>query len=204
MELRKLDFEGVEKLILGKLKTELPTGLHYHSIEHTLDVKEAAERLAEMENINGHDKVLIKTAALCHDLGFIKTYDGHEKASAKCAKDFLPDYGYTTEDIKKIEGMILATEIPQKPKNQLEEIIADADLDYIGRDDIFLIGQRLQYEWKLFGRISTLKEWHEIQLNFLRNHSYFTKSAKKLREDKKQENIKEIEKLMCIEKKIPH
>ncbi|RLD56752.1 MAG: phosphohydrolase [Bacteroidetes bacterium] len=200
MELRQLDFEGVEKLILNKLKTELPTGLHYHSIDHTLDVKLAAERLAEMENINGHDKELIKTAALFHDLGFIKTYDGHEKVSAKCAHDILPDFGYDAEDIKQIEGMILATEIPQSPKTQLEKIMADADLDYIGRDDIFLIGQRLQYEWKLYGKISTLKEWHEIQLNFLKNHSFFTESAKKLRENKKQENIKEIEKLMCIKK----
>lgn len=200
MELRKLDFKGVEKLVLKKLKTELPTGLHYHSIYHTLDVKEAVERLAEMENINGHDKTLLKTAALFHDLGFIKTYDGHEKASADCAKKILPDFGYQEEDIEQIEGMILATEIPQNPKNKLEKIIADADLDYIGRDDIFLIGQRLQYEWKLYGKISSLKEWHEIQLNFLRNHSFFTESAKKLRESKKQENIKEIEKLMCIKK----
>ncbi len=200
MELRKLDFKGVEKLVLKKLKTELPTGLHYHSIYHTLDVKEAVERLAEMENINGHDKTLLKTAALFHDLGFIKTYDGHEKASADCAKKILPDFGYQEEDIEQIEGMILATEIPQNPKNKLEKIIADADLDYIGRDDIFLIGQRLQYEWKLYGKISSLKEWHEIQLNFLKNHSFFTESAKKLRENKKQENIKEIEKLMCIKK----
>lgn len=200
MELRKPDFEGVEKLVLKKLKTELPTGLHYHSIEHTLDVKEAVERLSEMENINGHDKLLLITAALFHDIGFIRTYDGHEKVSAECAKKFLPDFGYSTKDINQIEGMILATQIPQSPKTKLEEIIADADLDYIGRDDIFLIGQRLQYEWKLYGKISTLKEWHEIQLSFLKSHSFFTKSAIKLRESKKQENIKEIEKLMCIKK----
>ena len=200
MELKKPDFGGVEKLVLKKLKTELPTGLHYHSVDHTLDVKESVERLAEMENINGHDRILLKTAALFHDLGFIKTYDGHEKVSAECARDILPGFGYSKEDIGQIEGMILATEIPQSPKNQLEKIMADADLDYIGRDDIFLIGQRLQYEWKLYGKISTLKEWHEIQLNFLKKHSFFTKAAIKLRETKKQENIKEIEKLMCVKK----
>jgi putative nucleotidyltransferase with HDIG domain len=200
MELKKLDFEGVERLVLKKLKTELPTGLHYHSLDHTMDVKEAAERLAEMENVNGHDLELIKTAALFHDLGFIQTYDGHEKVSAAYAREILPDFGYSPEDIKLIEGMILATEIPQSPKNQLERILADADLDYIGRDDLFLIGQRLQYEWKLCGKISSLREWHETQFAFLSNHSFFTKSAKKLRESKKQENIKEIKKLLCIEK----
>jgi putative nucleotidyltransferase with HDIG domain len=200
MELRQLDFEGVEKLVLKKLKTELPTGLHYHSIDHTLDVKEAAERLAKMENVNGHDLELLKTATLFHDLGFIETYDGHEKVSAAYAHEILPGFGYSTEDIKLIEGMILATEIPQNPKNHLEKIMADADLDYIGRDDLFLIGQRLQYEWKLYGKISSLREWHQIQLNFLKSHSFFTESAKKLRENKKQENINEIEKLMCVKK----
>ncbi|NOX46288.1 MAG: HD domain-containing protein [Chlorobi bacterium] len=200
MELKKLDFEGVEKLVLKKLKTELPTGLHYHSIDHTLDVKEAAERLAKMENINGHDLELLKTAALFHDLGFIKTYDGHEKVSAAYAHEILPGFGYSPKDIKLIEGMILATEIPQSPVSHLEKIMADADLDYIGRDDLFLIGQRLQYEWKLYGKISTLKQWHETQLGFLKAHSFFTESAKKLRKSKKQENIREIEKLLCIEK----
>ena len=96
--------------------------------------------------------------------------------------------------------MINSTEIPQSPETHLEMIIADADLDYIGRDDIFLIGQRLQYEWLKIGKISTLKEWHEKQLNFLKKHTYFTKSAKKLREKKKQENIQEIEELLCPKK----
>ena len=110
----------------------------------------------------------------------------------------LPRYGYTEEDIKKVQGMIKSTEIPQSPTNKLEEIIADADLDYLGRDDIYLIGQRLQYEWKMFGKISTLRQWHETQLSFLRKHSYFTESAKKLRNDKKEENIKDIEELLSI------
>lgn len=200
MELKQIDFEGVEQLVLKKLKTELPAGLHYHSVEHTMDVKEAAERLAKMENVNGHDLELLKTAALFHDLGFIQTYDGHEKVSAAFAQEILPDFGYSPEDIQQIEGMILATEIPQSPVSHLEKILADADLDYIGRDDLFLIGQRLQYEWKLRGKISTIRDWHETQLKFLQNHSFFTESAKKLRKSKKQENIKEIEKLLCIEK----
>jgi len=195
-----MDFEAAKYFVLNKLKNELDQELTYHSPNHTLDVIEAVERLAEMEGVNGKDVVLLKTAALFHDIGFLNTYDGHEKASISIARKVLPKYGYSEDDINKIEGMINSTEIPQSPETHLEMIMADADLDYIGRDDIFLIGQRLQYEWLKIGKVSTLKEWHEKQLDFLKKHKFFTKSAKKLRDKKKQENIREIEELLCPKK----
>jgi HD superfamily phosphodiesterase len=195
-----MNFEGVKKFVLNKLDKELKPELYYHSLDHTLDVLESVERLASMEKVNGTELQLLKTAALFHDLGFVVKYKGHEKESIKMAYEILPDYGYTKDEIEKIEGLILSTEIPQLPKNKLEMIMADADLDYIGRDDLFLIGQRLQYEWKVQGIISTIRDWHEKQLNFLKTHEYFTASAKKLRDAKKAENIKQLEELLCKKK----
>jgi uncharacterized protein len=92
--------------------------------------------------------------------------------------------------------MIRATKIPQNPQNHLDKILDDADLDYIGRDDMFVISQRLQYEWSRYGKLNSLRDWNEIQIDFLKNHHYFTKSAIKLREAKKQENIRELELLL--------
>jgi HD superfamily phosphodiesterase len=195
-----MDFEGAKKLIFEMLNTELDKNLHYHSTEHTRDVLEAATRLAEMEGVNGHDLELLKTAVIFHDIGFLKSYNNHEEASVKMAYELLPGFGYEKDDLKKIEGMIMSTQVPQKPSNLLEEIIADADLDYLGRDDVFLISQRLQYEWKLKGIITNLKEWHQKQLEFMKNHSYHTESAKKLRQEKKQQNIEELERLLCLKK----
>jgi len=195
-----MDFERAKKYIINKLHKELKPDLSYHSIDHTLDVLQAAIRGAEMEGVNGHDIELIKTAALFHDAGYTEIYEGHEKASVRLAYETLPEFGYTNKDIKLIEGMILCTEIPQHPSTHLEKIIADADLDYIGRDDLFLIGQRLQYEWKLHGKLSSLREWHEKQLEFLKNHKFYTESAKNLREEKKQQNIQELENLLYFKK----
>ena len=186
--------------MLGKLASDLNENLTYHCVDHTLDVLESAERLAKIEGVNGHDLQLIKTAALLHDLGFLESYMGHENISIRMAGELLPGYGYSEEDIKKIQGMIRSTQIPQNPTNKLEEILADADLDYLGREDLFLIGQRLQYEWKMHGFISTLKEWHEKQLAFLKAHKYHTDAAKELRTEKKKENIDEIERLLCLKK----
>jgi len=193
-----MDFEAVKKYVLERLKAELSETLTYHSVDHTLDVLDAAEKICKLEGVNGQDMCLVKTAALFHDLGFLETYDGHEDFSIKKAQEILPRYGFNDDNIKKIAGMINSTRIPQTPTNKLEEILADADLDYLGRDDLFLIGQRLQHEWKLLGKISSLREWHEKQLSLIRKNSYFTKSSKKLRNKKKQENIKEIESLLCI------
>ncbi len=191
-----MNYESVKEHIFQRLNEELDKNLAYHSIGHTKDVIRAAERLAKMENVNGRDLALLKTAALFHDVGFTRVYNGHEDASIQIARELLPRFGYTREDIDKIEGMIHSTRIPQNPTNHLEEIMADADLDYIGRDDLFMIGQKLQYEWQSMGIISNLREWHEKQLAFLKNHTYFTRSARQLREDKKQENIRELEDLL--------
>lgn len=192
-----MDFEAVKKYVLELLRTELNDNLTYHSIDHTIDVMEASERICEMEGVNGHDRSLVKTAALFHDLGFVEVYDGHEDLSIQKAGEILPRFGYNENDISKIAGMIRSTRIPQNPMNKLEEILADADLDYLGRDDLFIIGQRLQYEWKLLGKVSTIREWHEKQLQFLKSHHFFTESSKNLRNDKKKENIHELETLLC-------
>lgn len=195
-----MEFEDVKKHILNRLENELKEHLTYHCVEHTLDVLESAERLAQLEGVNGYDLELIKTAALLHDLGFVEVYQGHEEVSMRMASEMLPDFGYSEEDIQKIRGMIKSTEIPQSPSNKLEEILADADLDYLGREDLFLIGQRLQYEWKMHGFIDTIKEWHVKQLSFLKAHKYFTDSAKKLRIAKKARNIEELEELLGMKK----
>jgi predicted metal-dependent HD superfamily phosphohydrolase len=195
-----MNFEGVRNFVIEKLRRELNSNLYYHSLEHTLDVEKAVARLADLENVNGHEKYLLKTGALFHDLGFVETYDGHEDVSIRMAQEMLPEFGYNPSDIKIIQGLIKCTEIPQSPKNHLEKIMADADLDYLGRDDIFLTGQKLQYEWKLRGKVSSLREWHETQLKFIKNHNYFTPSAKKLREEGKQSNIQQLEILMCLKK----
>ncbi|MEZ5196275.1 MAG: HD domain-containing protein [Bacteroidales bacterium] len=195
-----MDFDGAKKYVFSRMKNELSRNLHYHSIDHTKDVMSAIEKLAEMENVSEHDKELLLTGALFHDLGFVITYDGHENASINLAQEILPGYEYTEDEIKIIEGLIRATEIPQTPTNHLEKIMSDADLDYLGRDDLFVIGQRLQYEWKLYGKVSTLRDWHKAQLEFLKKHKYFTDSARKIRDKKKEENILELEKLLCYKK----
>src|SRR5436309_16127441 len=70
----------------------------------------------------------------------------HERASAQIAAAILPNYGYTPAHIQAICGMIMATKLPQAPHTLLEQIVADADLDVLGRPDFVTRNQDLHTE----------------------------------------------------------
>ena len=187
-----VNYRKAERYIVKILRDELPDYLHYHNIAHMEDVCAAVERLAHMEGIKGEDLYLLKSAALYHDAGFTKQYDHNEPIGVEMAKDALPKFGYTEEQIQVVTELILVTQIPHQPKNHLEEIICDADLDYLGRDDFHEIADRLRRELKEQGKIDSDRAWDEIQVKFLSQHNYFTKSAILLRQKKKEKHIEEI------------
>lgn len=182
-------YADVKKFILGKLRKELPKHLSYHSVEHVKDVVNACKLLAKHENVKGENLKLLLTAALFHDSGFLVNAKEHEKLSCNIAKEHLPEYGYTEPQIEKICGMIMATKVPQKPHNHLEQIICDADLDYLGRDDFFTIGDKLFSELSMYGILSTENEWNKLQVKFLESHNYFTETAISLRQENKDKHL---------------
>lgn len=184
-----MQFEKVKKFILDKLKKDLPKNLTYHSLGHIKDVYKAAEDLAKLEKVTGDDLTILLTAVLFHDSGFLIQQKEHERVGCELAALYLPDFGYSDEQIVRISGLIMATRIPQTPNNKLEKIICDADLDYLGRDDFFKIGNYLFDELCMYGIISTENEWNKLQVRFLESHRYFTTSAKKLRKAKKDEHL---------------
>jgi predicted metal-dependent HD superfamily phosphohydrolase len=187
-----MKFKEARKFINAKLKKELPKNLSYHSLEHMKDVYAAAENIAGLEMITGDDLTLLLTAVLFHDSGFLINQKDHELLGCNIAKQYLPEFDYTPEQIKCICGLIMATRIPQTPHNKLEEIICDADLDYLGRDDFFSIGNKLYDELCMYGIISNEYEWNKLQVKFLESHHYFTASAIRLRKDNKNAHLSHI------------
>jgi ligand-binding sensor domain-containing protein/class 3 adenylate cyclase len=187
-----INYMKAERHIMQILETQLSPNLYYHSIRHTKDVVQAAERLALMEGITDEDLFLLKSAATYHDAGFVERYDANEEIGMRMAREILPKYGYTQEQIDVIDGLIKATEIPQSPKTLLQQIMCDADLDYLGRDDFHEIADLLRRELREHGKINSDRLWDEIQVKFLEQHTYFTKSAIKTRQAKKMKHLKEI------------
>lgn len=193
-----MEFENAKAFILSKLKTELAPNLYYHSYNHVKDVHKAARMLAIEEGIpeDSEEFTLLETAVLFHDSGFIVAAKNHEQLGCDIVKKELPAFGYSAMQIEKICGMIMATKIPQTPTNLLERIICDADLDYLGRDDFFEIGNHLFNELVVYGILEDEKTWNRIQVTFLGKHDYFTDTAKRLRSHKKNQHLHYLTKLV--------
>ncbi len=188
-----MDFSGAKAFIIEKLSRELDPAYTYHCIGHSLDVHTAALSLLKMEGIGKSEALLVEIAALYHDSGMMVKYKDHEIASTELASRFLPGFGFSPNEIKVINSLILATRLPQNAASLAEQVLCDADLDYLGRDDFFIHSFELQYEWNRCGiKATNLSEWMDIQVKFLSDHQYYTKSAASLRNKKKSENLKEI------------
>ena len=162
----------------------------YHSPAHTIeDVVPAVERLAAQLGVTGDDRLLLLTAAWYHDIGYTIQSTNHEITGCGVIREVLPGFGYTPTQIRLIEGIIMATRMPQFPANLLEEIMADADLDVLGRDDFWLRSLDLHTELVDRGEIITLSAWCRRQITFLEGHTYFTQAARSLRDPGKLRNI---------------
>lgn len=189
-----MNYPAAKEFIITKLRTELSNELSYHGIHHTLDVLQMVSSIGRREGVSAKDLVLLKTAALFHDAGFVKNkHAGHEAEGCIIARDVLPSFGYSSIDIEQICGMIMATRIPQDPKSILEQIICDADLDYLGRKDFYTIGRSLFREMLSYGLIYNERDWNILQVNFLSKHSFHTDTNKRLREPVKQKYLKNLE-----------
>ena len=199
IEIRKIlynrpefNYELAYKKIENYLIANLPEKYTYHTIYHIRDVVEQAQKIAKREKIEKRDIADIKLAAWLHDIGYIWEPLRHEAKGSEYATVILNAMNFPRSKIALITGMILATKIPQSPKNHFEQIICDADLDYLGRDDYDINSTSLLQELKLNKNISDL-EWLKIQESFLLKHSYHTTSSSRLRNKKKKITLNKIQ-----------
>lgn len=185
-----MQIEKAEQYVLGQLETRLDRTLFYHGIHHTIDVVNAAAEIAALEGITDEESLaLLRTAAFYHDSGFTTIYQGHEEAGCALAREVLPGFEYSELQIETICGMIMATKIPQSPKNTLEMIICDADLDYLGRADFEPIAATLFEELKVRDMVEDIPAWDAVQVKFLEAHAYWTASERKRRDAAKQRHL---------------
>ncbi|HLO18352.1 MAG TPA: HD domain-containing protein [Anaerolineales bacterium] len=183
-------FEKAWQYAKSRLERELSPNLLYHGVAHTRDeVVPATQTLARMEGIQGEALLLLLTAAWFHDIGHIEESANHESISSQIAAEVLPAFGFTQDQVEIVRGAILATKLPQSPLGLLEEILADADLDVLGRKNFMQRNRDLRNELMFLGTEFTDEQWYSGQLKFLEGHKYFTASARALMDTQKQLNI---------------
>jgi len=198
-----IQFMDLQELILDKLEKELPKNLYYHNVKHTVDVVTQVELIGLGEGLVDEDLLILKTAALFHDTGHTIGYDNHEHYSTLTARQVLPDFYYTQSQIDTICELILSTKLPPNPRNKLEEIMCDADLDYLGRSDMIPVSNTLYRELQERDKIKSINDWNRMQIKFISNHQYFTETARNLREVNKQMQIERIRNTIPKEAEYP-
>jgi predicted metal-dependent HD superfamily phosphohydrolase len=191
----------VDGYIRDLFREELPDGIKYHDANHTLHptkgVVAAANRIALSENISELDRELLITAAYFHDTGFIREYNKNEPIAARMAGRILKLIGYKPGEIKRIQQMILATDLESKPQTQVEKILCDADLDHFGRKDFFKLDGKLREGRRIRGLdVSDDAKWYRGTLEVIKKHHYYTESQKKLRDKEKQKNLQSLIKIL--------
>ena len=188
----KSQFHSFKEFISEKLQSQLSPMLTYHGYHHTLHVANSANEIAGQENISQDDMILLQTAVWLHDAGFIYTYTNHEARGCEMARELLPGFGYSPAEIDIVCHLIDATKIPQKPQSQLEKIIADADLMYLGTLQYSSIAETLFEELKHFTTLREPSEWLQIQIQFLEKHRYHTAYCRSAYEAMKQTNLSHL------------
>ncbi|MEJ2731564.1 MAG: HD domain-containing protein [Deltaproteobacteria bacterium] len=197
----------VDQYIRELFRDELPVGIKYHDAEHTLHpakgVVAVANNIAISENISEHDRELLIAAAYFHDTGYVREYDKNEPIAARMAGRILKLIGYKPGEIKRIQNIILSTDLAREPKSHIGKILCDADFDHLGREDFFELDAKIRQGRRARGiDVSDDAKWYRGTLEIITKHRYYTESQKQWREKKKQENISMLlKKLGNIEKK---
>ncbi len=199
-----MQLEKVKDFIFKKLEKELPPQLTYHNAAHTKNVFNHTKDLATAEKIDGERRHLLLTAALFHDVGFLRSYDDHEEVSCEMAVEILPDFGYTDAQIEEVCSIIMATRIPHEPKSKLDEIICDADLYYLGTNRYVTTAQKLYHELQNKGVSHNKSEWNKKQIDFIENHKFFTHTARQRLDKKKHENLHILKTMKPVVKELKH
>jgi len=184
------DIAGALDYAYSQLAAGLDARYAYHDLFHTFqDVIPAVEYLAQAIGLGAEERDLLRVGAAFHDIGFVERRDEHERRGTVIAAHVLPRYHFPPSAITLISELIRATRLPQHPQNLLEEIMADADLDVLGREDFFVRNALLYQETIAFNGAISPEDWRQDQMRFLERHRYFTRAARDRRDAGKQLNL---------------
>ncbi len=180
----------------------LDEGLTYHNIAHTFnDVTPTARKIADREGWNGKKKLILERGAELHDVGHLIQYDKNEPFGAEIAGQVLPVFGYGSDIIEPVQGIILATDIygGRGPQNGLDEAMCDADLGHLGLpfDEFKKRSLQFQKEQDIEGKLDEKPhlrsevKWLADTHAFLNGHQYHRASMRD-RQEQKEANFERL------------
>jgi len=185
IQLQILRLNDLENEIVRRFETATGIKLYFHTLKHTLQVYTQAELLGRAYGIAPKDMLILRTAALIHDIGMLEDYFRYPEAGCEMARDILSRYKYDPAQIERICGLIMSLHNNRPPGELLEQILHDAEYDYVGRVDFIPLCLELYKEELGYGKAGSFEEWKQQQIEFLNTHRFYTDIAERLREVKK-------------------
>jgi predicted metal-dependent HD superfamily phosphohydrolase len=189
--------EKVKHELTHFFKKHQNPGFIYHNKEHTEEVVSHVTEISDHYQLDDKDRFVVTSAAWFHDMGyFTGEASGHEERGANAAAEFLKGIDVHEKQIQAVKSCILATKLPQSPKNLLEQIVCDADLFHFGTDQFSERNKlmRKEAEWRAGQKISK-SDWRKSTIDLLESHHFHTDFCQKLLDAKKGKNLKkQIEK----------
>lgn len=166
----------------------------FHDKIHTHDVVKAVEEMALHYELSDKDRFVVLCSAYFHDLGYLTGGSkGHEERGADIAKTFLQKENVDAEVQAQIEDCILATKMPQSPRNLLERILCDADLFHLGGATFEERNKLMHQEAEeVQGEKIDKGLWRSMTIMLLKNHHYHTDYAQNKLSDTKRENLETL------------
>jgi predicted metal-dependent HD superfamily phosphohydrolase len=181
--------------MLVRLSRELAPDLCYHSYHHTEIVIADTLALAQAEQLNDRDRLLLLIAASFHDAGFLRDREQHERCGASMAIEAMRVAGgFESAEIALVETCILDTRIdpsqPQlrQPRARISPVLLDADMANLGRPDFADKTELIRRERKLHAG----PQFDEWVYDMLLRHIWYTPSADKQWRSGKDRNIEQL------------
>ncbi len=175
----------------------------YHDLPHTISVRNASRELGHKYQLSEEELELLELAALFHDTGFTKVYNGHEDASKEIAAGFLAQENYPPEKIEQVKALIEVTKVTVEPKTLLEKIMKDSDFNtngstYLEKSDA------LRHEWEVFCNTKmTDEEWLHNNHDFWKGHQFYTGEAVSMYGEEKRKTLKKLKKKLENMEDVP-
>jgi adenylate cyclase len=200
IQLQLLRIYDLEEFVISRIENEMTQDFYFHSSKHTKDIYTQAELLSRAENVSPEEMLIVCSAALMLDLGFITNYHNHIIHSVNFARDILPKFRYSNDQIDTICNIMLGATTENNSPTLLETILIDARFNYFGRVDYIEKIENLIKEIKAWVPGFSPKDFIYQQIERMKKFVFYTDTAKKLQDVTPAEQIKKLEDFLKLYK----
>jgi adenylate cyclase len=196
VQLQFLRLNDLEEYIFNYFESDTPEYLKFHNLKNTIDVYTHVELLGRAEGVSDEELLLLRTAALFVNVGYLTHYEEYKIKRLEFATRVLPDFHYTTEQIQGVLNLLQIDACYAHDMSLLGQIMCDAMLNYTGRIDYLNRLDDIYKELSILKKVKKQRDFYENQIRFLLAHHFHTATARYLQDIRYEDQIAKMNQLM--------